>query len=114
MKFTTRHGSGEVHDGSDEETDGSREETNGSDEVDDRSGEDEARSRVRVRDCASVGQRWLQRPPESEKKRGSRRRERRASRRRGDADSPREESEAREDRVRRRCGGELRARRLTD
>ena len=53
--------------------DGSGEETDGSGEVDDGSGEDEARSRVRVRDCASVGQRWLQRPPESEKKRGSQR-----------------------------------------
>ena len=62
-----------TRDGSDEETDGSGEETDGSDEVDDGSGEDEARSRVRVRDCASAGQRWLQRPPESEKKRGSRR-----------------------------------------
>ena len=60
--------------------DGSGEETDGSGEVDNGSGEDEARSRVRVRDCASAGQRWLQRPPESKKKRGSRRREMRASR----------------------------------
>jgi len=50
-----------MRDGSGEETDGSGEETDESGEVDDGSGEDEARSRVRVRDCASAGQ-LFQRP----------------------------------------------------